>query len=269
MHVTSSLFGHTCGSFLRVGDADLYYELLGDSAKPPLLLLHGGLGNITDFNPIADQLLDDFYLVGLDTRGHGRSSLGSAPLTYEQCEAEVIALLRHLAVDNFSVLGFSVGGVVGYRLAANPEVRASSLVALGAQWRLNEADEAFSMLSGLTPDMWDAMFPTSRPYYESVNPSPDFARLVTHAVGLWTDLKPSSYPGDRVRNIAIPTLLVRGDSDPLFSLVEATALQAKLPAASLLNVPFAGHEVHVESPELFMAVVRRFLLRPRHRATEA
>lgn len=236
---------------------------------PPLLLLHGGLGSIMDFNPIAAHLMRNFYLLGVDARGHGRSSLGSAALTYEQCEADVMAVLRHIGVSSFAVLGFSDGGIVGYRLAANLGAHVTSLITLGAQWRLSADDAAFDMLSGLTPEMWDAMFPAVRPYYEAVNPAPDFTRLVRSAVALWTDLRVSSYPRDRVRSITAPTLLIRGDSDPLFSLSEAAELQANLPLASLFNVPFAGHEVHAESPELFLSVVHDFLLRPRHRATEA
>lgn len=269
MHNSSATFTHTTGSHLRVGDADLYYELHGDPAKPLLLLLHGGLGSVIDFNPVAGCLLRDFYLVGVDARGHGRSSQGSLPITYEQFEADVLALLEHIGNKNFTVLGFSDGGIVGYRLAANLGARVTALVAVGAQWRLSTDDPTFSMLSGLTPEMWEAMFPASRTYYESVNPAPDFARLVQSAVALWTDLRASSYPGDLVRNICAPTLLVRGDSDPLFSLIEATELQARLPLASVLNVPFAGHEVHVEATELFLSVVQDFLLAPKHRATEA
>ncbi len=268
MHVAPSSFTHTAGSHFPIGDAVLYYERHGDPKHPALLLLHGGLGNITDFNPLFDQLTRNFCVVAVDTRGHGKSSLGSAPLTYEQCEADVVALLRHLSIESVSVLGFSDGGIVGYRLAINPDVQLVSLVTVGAQWRLSPEDATFSMLGGVTPELWDGMFPASRPYYESINPSPDFARLVQSAVALWTDLTPSSDPGERVRSIAARTLLIRGDSDPLFALAEAAELQAILPTASVFNVPFAGHEVHAESPEFFMAVVLDFLLRPKHRATE-
>lgn len=265
---TSNSFTHTTGSQLRVGDADLYHESQGDPTKPLLLLLHGGLGSIADFNPFVGPLSRDFHLVGLDTRGHGKSSLGSSPLTYEVCEADVIALLQHMGVETFSILGLSDGGIVGYRLAASHAARVTSLVTVGSQWRLSPTDPAYDLLSDLTPEMWDEMFPASRAYYESVNPAPDFSHLVKSAVALWTDLRSSSYPGDRIQCITAPTLVVRGDSDPLFSLAEAVDLQAMLPGASFFNVPFAGHEVHVDSPQLFSEAARDFLLHPRRRATE-
>lgn len=261
-------FTHRSGASLSTGDAQLHYECLGDPTHPTLLLLHGGLGNLTDFNPVVAPLSQAFHVVGLDTRGHGRSTLGSTPLTYARCEADARQLLQALGVQRFAVLGFSDGGIVGYRLAAALGDRVTALVAVGAQWRLDASDPVYELYRGLTADAWSEMFPDSRPYYESVNPDPDFARLVSCVTAMWTDLGPTGYPGERVRDIVAPTLLVRGDSDPLLSLAEVVALQAVLPGASFCNLPWAGHEVQAQAPERFIDVVGGFLRRPQARAIE-
>lgn len=256
-------FTHRTGACLRLDDAEIYYEQVGSSELPALLLLHGGLGNLCDMNPVAAELAGRFRLIGMDFRGHGRSTLGPLPLTYERYEQDVVALLQQLGIDSFSLLGFSDGGIVGYRLASRLGARIRALVTVGAQWRLSAADPAFELLNGVSAEMWEAMFPASRSDYDALNPFPDFARLVRSAVALWTDLGPSGYPGDSVRKIAMPTLIVRGDNDFLLSLGEAAALRAALPVASLFNVPLAGHEVHKDSPTLFMAAVADFLSDPR------
>lgn len=256
---------HASDARLRIGDADIHFELRGDPAHQLLLLLHGGLGDITGLEAVAAGLASRFRVLGIDTRGHGRSTRGSAPLRYARIEADVRAVLDHVGTDTFSVLGFSDGGIVGYRLAAAMGARVRALVAVGAQWRLEADDPALAMLGSLTARDWDEMFPAARAHYESINPKPDFDGLVQHAVGLWTDTGPGGYPGERVRDIASPTLLVRGDSDPLFPLAEAAALQAILPGASLFNIPFAGHECHIDAPALFLRVAEEFLLAPRAR----
>jgi len=261
-------FNHRSGQHLSHDGADIYYELVGDRHRKPLLMLHGGLGQMCDLNPVAAQLSGDYCLIGIDFRGHGRSTLGAMPLTYERYKEDVAAVLRHLDIDTFSVLGFSDGGIVGYRLAAEFQSRLRALVTVGAQWRLSSSDPVFAMLGGLTAEAWDDMFPASRAYYESVNPSPDFPRLVKSVVRLWTDLGATGYPNGSVRTITTPTLVVRGDNDFLLSLGEAAELRATLPTASFFNVPLAGHEVHKEAPGLLVTAVKDFLDNPRTPPTE-
>ena len=64
-------FTHSSGHYLSVDDAEIYFEIIGNPKGSPLLLLHGGLGNLTDFNGIVAQLASEFRLIGVDFRGHG------------------------------------------------------------------------------------------------------------------------------------------------------------------------------------------------------
>jgi pimeloyl-ACP methyl ester carboxylesterase len=95
--------------------------------------------------------------------------------------------------------------------------------------------------------------------YMSNNPEPDFERLVKAVVGLWTDIDRSAYPGAMVKQIAAPTLLVRGNEDHLYSLKCAIELRDQINNAGLLNIPGAGHEVYKDTPVLFLEPVNEFL----------
>ena len=161
------------------------------------------------------------------------------------------------------MLGFSDGGIVAYRLALALPQRVSGIVAVGAQWRLRRTDPEYAILGGLTAADWDEMFPRSRAQYESVNPSPDFDRLVERVVSLWTDLGPGGYPGEAVRGIQVPTLIVRGDGDIFLSLGEAAQLRDAIPGASLFNIPLSDHDVVAGAPGLFIAGVAGFLDNPK------
>lgn len=50
------LFDHHSGEHLNIGGARIYYEVTGNENKPALLFLHGGFGNIEDFNSILPGL---------------------------------------------------------------------------------------------------------------------------------------------------------------------------------------------------------------------
>ncbi len=70
-------FDHISGKHFDIDDAKIYCEIIGDEKNPALLFLHGGLGNIEDFNDIISELPDKFRIIGIDSRGHGKSTLGS------------------------------------------------------------------------------------------------------------------------------------------------------------------------------------------------
>ncbi|RYG60192.1 alpha/beta hydrolase [bacterium] len=131
-------FNHSDGAFFENDGASLYYEEAGTAEAPALIFLHGGMGHLETFNSITPKFAPHFRIIGLDSRGHGRSGLGEKGLRYEFLQNDVEALVKHLGLGSFSILGFSDGGLVGYRLAAFTELPIEKIVAVGAPWRVEQ-----------------------------------------------------------------------------------------------------------------------------------
>lgn len=256
-------FDHASGRCLAVGDAQLYFEEAGHPNGPPLLCLHGGLGDMRDLNPVLPALAGRFRLIGIDFRGHGRSTLGSQPLSYALYQADVRAVLRHLGLAAARVLGFSDGGITALRLAAEGDgtFQVQQLATIGAQWRLTPNDPSLPLLQGLTAADWAGMFPEAQPHYEKHNPAPDFDRLLAQVKAMWANSQAGNYPGEAVRTITAPTLLIRGDRDELCSLPEMAALQQRIAGSALLNLPFANHAVQLKWPDALAAFLNTFFER--------
>lgn len=250
-------FDHRSGRAISVRGAQIYVEQVGAQSNPPLVLLHGGVGDIEDFNSLATELSAHYRLIAIDSRGHGASSSGGVELTYMQLADDALAIIDALAVPAMSVIGFSDGGIVGYRLALKAASRVRRLVAISASCRLTEPTAG--IFEGVTASYFDEEFPETRRQYARLNPQGDFEGLVRASVRMWTDRSEHGYPGDRVSDISCPTLLVRGDDDPLFSLEEAAELRQLIRNSHLLNVPFAGHTVLAENPRLIVESIVRFL----------
>jgi len=254
-----TVLNHMSGQYLQVDDAIIYFEITGDPEGEPLVLLHGGLGNLTDFNDIISNLPNNYKFIAIDFRGHGKSTLGSPPLTYQQHQCDVEMILDYLSINSFSILGFSDGGTTAYRMAINNPARINALVAIGAPSKIDPKDATYSLLKGVTSEKWAAMFPESVAYYMEANPVPNFDRLMRAVVSLWTDTQSSGYPCSAIKDIKSPTLIVRGDDDHLFSLGEAVQLRETIKNSSFANIPFSGHEVHKEAPDYIVEVVMSFL----------
>lgn len=255
-----TIFNHQDGQYLSIDGARIYYEQQGQQDGLPLVLLHGGLGDIGTFNTLTPHLGRRYRLIGIDSRGQGRSTLGCKPLSYQRLQRDVEAVLEQLGVNHASIIGHSDGGIVALRLAASSHVRVEKLVTIGAHWALHPDDPVRDMYSGITATDWCSMFPDSVASYQSANPEPDFETLVQAVKGLWLDDSEAGYPQEAVRGIQAGLLIVRGDEDSLVSRTNALELANRVAGAMLLNLPFAGHSAHEDRPQWLLPVLDEFLL---------
>lgn len=252
-------FDRNSGQYLQVDGAKIYYETSGKEDNPTLLLLHGGFGNIEDFNTIIPDLDKEFQIIGIDSRGQGKSTLGSKELTYEQIQKDIEHVLEHLNIDRLTIIGFSDGGIVAYRLAALTSLKIEKLVTIGSRWHLKNTESTKEIFSKITGESWKKKFPATYDAYQKLNPEPNFDLLAQSIVKMWLDPNSSGYPNEAVTNISCPLLIVRGDDDHLISRETVFELSGIVKNSRLLNIPFAGHAAFEDQKEIFMISLNKFL----------
>ncbi len=251
-------FDHHSGEHLEIDGAKIYYEVTGNENSPALLVLHGGFGNLEDFNIILPELEKDFRVIGIDSRGQGRSTLGEKPPTYEQIQKDVERVLEHLDIVTVSVIGFSDGGIVAYRLASLTSLNVEKLITIGSRWHLKNTELTREIFLKVTGESWRKKFPATYDAYQKLNPEPDFDSLAESLVKMWLDKNSSGYPNEAVKNISCPLLIVRGDDDHLISKETVFELSEIVKGSRLLNIPFAGHAAFEEQKEIFMISLNEF-----------
>lgn len=253
------IFNHQSGTFAEIDSAKIYYEQIGDPQSQPVIFLHGGFGNIEDFNGMIPLLENKYYIIGIDSRGQGKSTLGSRKLTYERLEKDVSFVIKKLNLKKPVIIGFSDGGIVALRLACFGEVEVDKLILIGTSWHSKSLESSKNILSAVTADKWKEKFPETFNKYQNINPDPAFDKLVKAMVKMWIDEALTGHPDDNVQNINCPTFIVRGDKDHLISKISSFELSEKIIGADLANIPFCGHEVYAEKPNLLMSMVNEFL----------
>lgn len=105
----------------RAGNLEIAYEATG-AAQPALVFIHGVCADRSYFRPQLSHFSDRRRVVGLDVRGHGRSS-APVEVTIDDFVADVIAVADEAGLESAVLCGHSMAGVVGLKVAlARPEL---------------------------------------------------------------------------------------------------------------------------------------------------
>ena len=252
-------FNHQSGKYLEIDGAKIYYEVIGNNAAPVLLFLHGGLGNIEEFNSIISALSDEYMIIGIDNRGHGKSTLGIQMLTYELLQKEVEKVLEHLNIDTLTIVGFSNGGTIAYRLAAFTNLKINKLITIGSPWNTKHIEHLMDAYSRLTSDIWKEQCSSDYESYQKLNPEPNFDKTFKQVINLALDTSDKGRPNERIKNITCSLLIVRGENDPVVSNSDIIELFEMVEDAEIFTIPSAGHEAMKDQPILFAEKLKKFL----------
>jgi proline iminopeptidase len=270
------------------GLAFAVYRTPAVHGAPPLFCVNGGL--IYDHKllwPALSPLATRRQLYFFDQRGRGRSQAppGLRAARLEHDAGDVVALRHALALEGSDVLGHSWGGGIAMLAAAEAPHTVRRLVLLApagptGAWRARLLDDVRARLSGDRRATFDAalaaldhdhsiaahsaysaaLYPAwfHDPSFTELFASPPRATSETGAT-VATRLYREGYDWtDRLRGLAVPTLIVHGREDPL-PVDQAEALVALLADARLRVLDGCGHMPFWERPRETFAHVEAFL----------
>ncbi len=232
-----------------------------------VVLLHGFTHTGASWEPLIAELPQRYRAIAPDIRGHGAAG-GAQPVDLDG----VLADLRALAPERFTLVGYSMGGRIALHAALALTGRVERLVLIGASPGIADAgerearraaDEALTeeleglsieafatrwaqtpVLAGAPPEV------VARAQADRLRSTP--AGLARALRGLGTGALPSLW--DRLDELAPPVEIVAGQRDAKFSDL-AAQMAARIPVARVTIVPAAGHAVHLEAPAAVAGII--------------
>lgn len=255
----------------------LHYCTHGAPHQPPLCFLHGFMGSSADWTPVVEALSPDAYCVTVDLPGHGQSLDGPEYLyTMEGATQALADVLDDVGIHRCSLVGYSMGGRVALYFSLFHPGRVRRLGLESASPGLPTGEERVQRRF-LDDERADRIQEDLDSFLESWYRQPLFASLDRHGLvdemvatrrandpdelaralrGLSPGEQPSLW--DRLPDLSVPTLVLTGELDEKYEAITQRTGE-RIEVARRVLVPGAGHNVHAERPQAFLAHLVQFL----------
>lgn len=250
-------------------------SLLEQGQGSPVIFLHGLFGTARNWGHVATEVSSGAHVVALDLRNHG-SSPWQETMSLSIMADDVFRFLAEHFPQGAAVVGHSLGGKVAMVLALRqPEIVSRLLIVdvapvryppeyrhyvqamraldLSSFHRRADVDAA---LAAVVPDRRIRLFllqnlgSGENGYFWRAN-----LRVIEEAMD---DLSafPEFAPGTQYRG---PTLFLRGGRSSYVKDSDRPLIESLFPAVRLETLPDAGHWLHADHPQAFVAAVSSFL----------
>ena len=264
--------------FVTIDGQPLHYIVKG---KGPAVLLAGSyLWDQTMWAPQIDALSQHYRVIALDLWGHGQSGrLPDGTISLDDISRQALVLLDYLDIDRVALVGLSVGGMWGARLALAAPQRVSGLVMMDTYVGVEPEPTRqyyFSLLKqidaagAITPELLDIVVPIF--FRPGIDPESALYKNFRDSL--------ATLPADRLRESIVPmgritfgredlmprlselnpetTLVMCGEQDTPRPPQE-TREMAELIGCPYLLVPEAGHISNLENPAFVTEALLKFL----------
>jgi pimeloyl-ACP methyl ester carboxylesterase len=227
---------------LKTGDDVIHY--LKSGTGPPVLLLHGGACESSDWVETMTALSDRFTFYAPDLVGYGLSDRNKAGYLLSDFVDSMLVFMETLGIESCDIVGHSLGGRIAVEIALRNTQKVRKLVLIDAA--------GFSRLalwgSFLASLAWAARGALRRP-----QPYPRF--LIGNGENPhWLCL-------DKLSALQNDTLIIWNRRDPYYSVAGAFKAQKIMPRSELKVFPGYGHAPHRSQRELFNSLLLEFLSR--------
>ena len=236
----------------------------------PWVWVHGYLGSEAIWGEALAQVRAHREVVTLDLPGFGARAGELAPDSIAAFAQYVLSETRARGIEQFGLLGHSMGGQITQETAlqAPDRVRAAVLYGTGPVGAMPGRFEPIERSRERLRE--DGVAATAArigaTWFLEREAAPDWlwVRELAHAVSLESAdrcliaMRDWSREAD-LSQIACPVQVVWGENDRSYAWSEQLKLWTQIPNVSMAMLPRAAHVAHLDQPQLFVQTVLNFM----------
>lgn len=227
------------------GDALIHCEITGSENAPPLILLHGNGEDLHIFDSQIHYFSQYYKTIAVDTRWHGQSTRGSAPLNFYTFATDLVAVLDALQIDKAAIVGFSDGATTALHAALTAPERIRAMILLG----VNYNPKGILTISRRLIQLAYAGLSIASLFSEKIRKRKEIWGLMVYQPNLLLE---------ELSRISVPTLVVTGEND-MVSQSHNDEISHAIKGSKRLIIPGGNHFWPFKKQELFKRCVMDFL----------
>lgn len=246
--------------FVKTADLNVYFIEKG--AGRPIVFVHGNWATCSWWEPVMERLPPGWRGIAYDVRGRGHTEGPDSTYSIPELAADLGAFVDALGLDTFDLVGHSLGSAIAMQYALDHGGRLTSLTVVSPAW-VNGMPAIFNL-----PDDQRALKADPELFRQRLKMTapgaPDDAfwqRLAAegHEQRLSATLRNLPMliewkPGDHLKEIGVPKLVVSGALDLITGGANAERAATALGAAQVV-MQDVGHSPNVEAPDALVALL--------------
>jgi 3-oxoadipate enol-lactonase / 4-carboxymuconolactone decarboxylase len=256
--------------FLNINGHNIHYKYIKSSASRTFVFVNS-LG--TDFriwDEVAENLTNHGSILCFDKRGHGLSEMSQNPLTISDYVADLVTLLDVLKIEKCVLIGLSIGGIIGQKMALMHPERIEKLVLSNTAPKVGSEESWNTRINIVQNKGISSIADTIMKVWFSENFHQNHA---TELAGYKSMLSNSNQVGyihacealkvndltNEISKINIPTLCIAGTEDGSTPPAQVKAMADQIPDAKYVLIEGVGHIPCVEKPEFIAKLIIDFV----------
>jgi pimeloyl-ACP methyl ester carboxylesterase len=251
---------------------ELNYKVFGDVGED-IIIIHGLLGSLDNFQTIAKQLSETYRVWLLDMRNHGRS-FHSEEMNYEVMVEDVHEFMKSHQLAHAHLIGHSMGGKVAMNFALTYPELVNDLIIIDIGPKKYEGDHQVILktMKDISLNDFSERSEIEEKISEKIH-SQKIVQLMMKNLGrdqntfFWKPNVEVILKNYRLLMDTMPkhqifngkTVFIKGENSDYIEVDELEDFRKYFSEAQMMIVPNSGHWVHADQPEVFLQLLFKIL----------
>jgi len=250
----------------------LNHETLGTDSNPAIIIIHGLFGDKDNLKSLARELSENYYCILPDARNHGES-FHSDTMTYAAMADDIINLADSLKLEQFYLVGHSMGGKLAMETCVKAPKRVEAAVFADISPAAYEGshDSILDALSALDLSQVKSRSEADKQLAQSISEKGvrqfllknlkktdegyewrlNLEGLKQNYPNISAAVSKGQYQG--------PVLFIKGGNSNYLAEKHQQEVASRFSDASVKVIEGAGHWLHAEKPRIFNRLVIEFI----------